>query len=129
MSKKIALVTGGIGGIGSEICKALAEQGHKVIAGHLPFEQAQAEEWMTTQTNAGLDVGIAAGDVSDFASTTAMVEGIAKDHGVIQILVNCAGITRDSSLKKMDPENWYAVINTNLNSVFNVTKSLSLIHI
>ena len=123
MSKKIALVTGGIGGIGSEICKALAEQGHKVIAGHLPFEQAQAEEWMTTQTNAGLDVGIAAGDVSDFASTTAMVEGIAKDHGVIQILVNCAGITRDSSLKKMDPENWYAVINTNLNSVFNVTKS------
>ena len=123
MSKKIALVTGGIGGIGSEICIALANQGHKVIAGHLSFEQEQAEAWMAARTAEGLDVGIAAGDVSDFSDTKKMIEGIAADHGVVQVLVNCAGITRDASLKKMEPDNWYAVINTNLNSVFNVTKS------
>ena len=123
MSKKIALVTGGIGGIGSEICKALANEGLKVIAGHLSFEQEQAEQWLADRTAEGLDVGIAAGDVSDFADTAKMIEGIAAEHGVIQVLVNCAGITRDASLKKMDPDNWYAVINTNLNSVFNVTKS------
>lgn len=124
MSKKIALVTGGIGGIGSEIVKALANQGHKVIAGHLAFEQEKAEEWLSNATAEGLDVGIAAGDVSDFDDTKAMIEKITAEHGTIQILVNCAGITRDSSLKKMDPDNWYAVINTNLNSVFNVTKSV-----
>ena len=124
MSKKIALVTGGIGGIGSEIVKALSNQGHKVIAGHLSFEQEQAEAWLEKAVSEGFDVGIAAGDVSDFESTAAMVSSIKQEHGVIEILVNCAGITRDSSLKKMDPENWLAVINTNLNSVFNVSKSV-----
>lgn len=123
MTKKIALVTGGIGGIGSEICKALAKQGHKVIAGHLSFEQEQAEAWMKSMTADGFDVGIAAGDVSDFEDTSKMIAGIKAEYGVVQILVNCAGITRDSSLKKMEPENWLAVINTNLNSVFNVTKA------
>lgn len=123
MTKKVALVTGGIGGIGSEICKALAKQGHKVVAGHLSFEQEQAEAWSKSMTEAGFDVGIAAGDVSDFDDTTKMIAGIKEQYGAVQILVNCAGITRDSSLKKMEPENWLAVINTNLNSVFNVTKA------
>lgn len=124
MSKKIALVTGGIGAIGSEICKALARQNRFVIAGHLPFEQEQAEAWKKSMIAKGFDVGIAAGDVSSFDSAAAMVSDITRDYGVIEILVNCAGITRDASLKKMEPENWEAVINTNLNSLYNVTKQV-----
>lgn len=124
MTKKVALVTGGIGGIGSEICKSLATQGRFVVAGHLPFEQEQAEAWKVTMEEQGFEVGIAAGDVSDFESTGKMIQNIVANYGTIEVLVNCAGITRDSSLKKLEPSNWEAVINTNLNSVYNVTKQV-----
>jgi acetoacetyl-CoA reductase len=100
----VALITGGIGGLGSEMCKVLYDQGHQVFANHLPVE---------------------AGDVSDFDSCSSMVSNIQEATGkVIQILINCAGITRDATLKKMEPENWNAVININLNSLFNVTRQV-----
>lgn len=124
MLKKVALVTGGIGGIGTEICKSLANQGRFVVAGHLPAEQELAESWKVKMVEDGFDVGIAAGDVSNFESAGEMVASIANDHGPIEILVNCAGITRDATLKKLEKENWEAVINTNLNSIYNVTKQV-----
>jgi acetoacetyl-CoA reductase len=124
MSKKIALITGGIGGIGTAVCKQLAGQGYTVVAGHLPAEQEAAELWRQEMAQDFPDIDIAAGDVSKFASSADMVEGVLEKHSKIDTLVNCAGITRDGFLKKMPEENWYEVINANLNSIFNVTRQL-----
>ena len=124
MSKKIALVTGGIGGIGTAITEQLCSQGYFVVASHLEFEQEWASEWLAKQKEAGRDVSIASGDVSSYESTKEMLDGIVAEFGPISVLVNCAGITRDGTLKKMPEENWSAVINTNLNSLYNVTSQL-----
>lgn len=124
MSKRVALVTGGIGGIGTEICKALFNQGRLVVAGHLPQEQELAESWKVSMKEEGFDLEIAAGDVSDYDSTGAMIADITARFGQVSIVVNCAGITRDNFLKKMPKEDWDAVINTNLNSLFNVSRHL-----
>jgi acetoacetyl-CoA reductase len=121
---RIALVTGGIGGIGSEICTRLATDGATVIANHIPQETAQAEAWKAERVAAGLNVDIAVGDVSSFDDCARMVAEITAKHGPIDILVNCAGITKDGTFKKMAPAQWNAVIGVNLNSVFNVTRQV-----
>ncbi len=121
---RIALVTGGIGGIGSEICTRLATDGATVIANHIPQETAQAEAWKAERVAAGLNVDIAVGDVSSFDDCARMVAEITAKHGPIDILVNCAGITKDGTFKKMVPAQWNAVIGVNLNSVFNVTRQV-----
>ena len=122
--KVVALVTGGIGGIGSAICEQLAAQGRTVVAGYYPAEAEQAKQWQASMSEAGLDMGIVPGDVADYDSTTAMISAVREQYGPIQILVNCAGITRDGTLAKMERDNWHAVIDTNLNSVFNVTRQV-----
>ena len=124
MSRRVALVTGGIGGIGTAVCIELVNQDRLVIAGHLPEEDEIAGLWQSEMKTKGYEVEIASGDVSDFESAGKMVEEINSRYGVIEILVNCAGITRDAFLAKMEPEDWMAVINTNLNSVFNVTRQV-----
>jgi len=124
MSKRVALVTGGTGGIGTAVCIELARQGRVVIAGHLPEESEIAELWQSELKDEGYDVELAAGDVSDYASAGKMIAAINARFGTIEILVNCAGITRDAFLAKMEPDDWTAVINTNLNSVFNVTRQV-----
>jgi acetoacetyl-CoA reductase len=123
MEKKIALVTGGVGGIGAAICKRLAERGHFVVANWiLPGTEAKYLERMAAAGFGKDATAVAFGDVSKFDSMGEMVAGIAKDHGPVDILVNCAGITRDATFRKMSPEQWQLVIDTNLTSVFNVTK-------
>jgi len=124
MSKKIALVTGGTGGIGTAICQDLANSGLQVVANFLPGEEAQAEAWLVEQRKTNADIHIAAADVTDYDSCTQMLKKIEADLGPVDVLVNCAGITRDKSLKGMTPDQWNAVINTNLNSAFNVTQQL-----
>ena len=124
MLKRIALVTGGIGGIGTAVCMELVNQGRLVIAGHIPEEEEVAEFWQSELQADGYAVELAAGDVADYDSAGKMIERITTRFGTIQILVNCAGITRDAFLAKMDPDDWNAVINTNLNSVFNVTRQV-----
>jgi acetoacetyl-CoA reductase len=119
---KVALVTGGIGGIGTEICKGLARPDCQVVAGCLPVEETAAKNWQHERQAEGLDIALAAGDVASFDSSGAMVRGIRERFGRIDILVNCAGITRDKTLRKMDPDQWNAVLRTNLDSVFNVTR-------
>ncbi len=119
---KVALVTGGIGGIGTEICKQLVQDGRRVVAGHLPTEEAAAKQWQTRQREEGYDIDLVAGDVACFTSSGTMVRDVRGRYGHIDILVNCAGITRDKTLRKMDPEQWNAVLTTNLDSVFNVTR-------
>jgi len=121
---RVALVTGGIGGIGSEICTRLAQDGCTVIANHIPQETAQAETWKAERIAAGLKVDIISGDVSSFEDSARMIAEIVAKHGPIEVLVNCAGITRDTTFKKMTAVQWQAVINVNLNSVFNVTRQV-----
>ncbi len=123
MKKKIALVTGGVGGIGTAICKRLAEDGHFVVANYaIPGTE---DRWHKAMAASGLNGGssaLAFGDVTDFDAMGAMVAKIGAEHGPIDVLVNCAGITRDSTFRKMTPEQWRAVLTTNLDSVFNVTR-------
>ncbi len=119
---RIALVTGGNGGIGEAICKALADKGCTVVAGYYPGDKENAESWQAEMKAGGYDVALAAADVADFEQTQQMIANVEEGIGPIDILVNCAGITRDSSLKKMGLNDWTAVIDTNLNSAFNVTK-------
>ncbi len=122
--QKVALVTGGIGGIGSEVCRALCEQGRKVFASHLEAEIEIAEKWQEELTGEGYPVSIVAVDVASFESCEAMVRRIEKESGGIDVLVNCAGITRDTTFRKMDEDFWRSVIEVNLNSVYNVTRQV-----
>jgi acetoacetyl-CoA reductase len=119
---RVALVTGGIGGIGTAICERLARNGSRVVASHHPGEREAAEQWRTRQREAGLEIGTVAGDVASAEDSARMVAAVLEQYGPVEILVNCAGITRDKTFKKMETDQWDAVINTNLNSVFYVTK-------
>jgi acetoacetyl-CoA reductase len=121
--QRIAFVSGGMGGIGSAICRRLGRAGHTVVAGCLPGYEKK-NEWLEAMRQQGLRVHAAEGDVADFDSCAAMFSGIASAVGPVDILVNNAGITRDSVFKKMSEQDWMAVINTNLNSVFNVTRQV-----
>ena len=122
MKKRIALVTGGIGGLGSSICRQLADDGLTVVANYIQPEEEKAQAWLATERAAGRDIHIAVGDVSNFESCAAMVAKIRTEVGFISVLVNNAGITKDGVFKKMPLENWMDVININLNSVYNVTR-------
>ena len=123
MDKKIALVTGGVGGIGSAICRALVQQGHFVVANYaIPGTETLYLEKMAAAGIDSTSTAVAIGAGCSFEDMGKMAGTIAKDHGPVDILVNCAGITRDSTFRKMTPEQWRLVIDTNLNSVFNVTR-------
>ncbi len=122
MSQKVAYVTGGMGGIGTAMCQRLHQDGFKVIAGCGPSRDAQ--KWLDEQKALGFTFYASAGNVSDWESTKAAFEKVKAEHGPIDVLVNNAGITRDRMFLKMTPEDWNAVISTNLNSLFNVTKQV-----
>jgi len=122
MTKRVALVTGGNGGIGSAICRELAGQGHVVVAGYFPPEKEVAEAWQKQMADQGVSIELAAMDVSSYEDSERAVGEIADKFGDVEILVNCAGITRDGTLKKMPEANWKAVMATNLDSAFNVTR-------
>ncbi|POZ61856.1 acetoacetyl-CoA reductase [Chromobacterium alticapitis] len=121
MTKRIALVTGGMGGIGTAICKTLAEAGHTVITTY--SKSGREKGWLADMKGLGFnDIHCYQCDVTDFAACQEMAARITKDIGPISILVNNAGITRDASFKKQTKDDWDAVIRTNLDSVFNMTK-------
>lgn len=122
MTQKIALVTGGMGGIGTSICRKLADAGFQVIAAASLSRDPQP--WLEAQKADGYHFHAALGDVTDWDSTTAAVAKAVAEVGPVDVLVNNAGITRDGVFRKMTQENWRAVIDTNLNSLFNVTKQV-----
>jgi len=122
MAKKVAYVTGGMGGIGTAICQRLAKEGFKVIAGCGPSRDWQ--KWLDEQKALGYEFHASAGNVADWQSTVEAFTKASAEHGPIDVLVNNAGITRDRMFLKMTPEDWKAVIDTNLNSMFNVTKQV-----
>lgn len=122
MSQKIAYVTGGMGGIGTAICQRLHHMGYKVIAGCGPSRDF--DKWLNEQKALGYAFHASVGNVADWESTSAAFAKAIQAHGIIDVLVNNAGITRDRMFLKMTPEDWKAVIDTNLNAMFNVTKQV-----
>jgi len=123
-TQHLAVVTGGIGGIGSAICVRLTQDGHKVVATYHPSEQERAQEWQKEMQQKGFDIGVVSGDVSSPQDCATMVGNIQQQFGNVDILVNCAGITRDATMKRMDAEKWDLVIKTNLSSAFYMTKQV-----
>jgi len=122
MSQKVAYVTGGMGGIGTAICHRLYKMGYKVIAGCGPSRDF--DKWLGEQKALGFTFYASVGNVADWESTTTAFTKAVQEHGVIDVLVNNAGITRDRMFLKMTPDDWKAVIDTNLNAMFNVTKQV-----
>ncbi len=122
MSKKVAYVTGGMGGIGTAICQRLHRDGFTVVAGCGPTRDHA--KWLAEQKAEGFEFHASVGNVGDWQSTVEAFSAAKAAHGAIDVLVNNAGITRDRMFLKMTPEDWSAVIETNLNSMFNVTKQV-----
>jgi acetoacetyl-CoA reductase len=113
---RVAVVTGGTRGIGAAISKALHAAGYKVAATYHGNDEA------ATKFKAESGVHVYKWDVANYEACVAGLEQVAKDLGPVDVLVNNAGITRDAMLHKMKPEQWYAVVNTNLNSLFNMCR-------
>ncbi len=122
MSQKVAYVTGGMGGIGTAICQKLAQDGFKVIAGCGPSRDHA--KWLGEQEALGFKFYASVGNVASWESTVMAFEKTIAEHGPVDVLVNNAGITKDRMFLKMTREDWDAVIDTNLNSMFNVTKQV-----
>jgi acetoacetyl-CoA reductase len=114
------LVTGGTGGIGTAIVKRLARNGHRVATNYRSEEKAKA--WQAQLKAEGFDCLIVPGDVADFGSCQAMIKEIEAQLGGIDIVINNAGITRDTTFHRMSPQQWSDVIATNLTSCYNVTR-------
>jgi len=113
---RVAVVTGGTRGIGAAVSKALRAAGYKVAATYSANDEAAAK--FKAETGAY----VYKWDVSDYQACAGGLAQVAKDLGPVEVLVNNAGITRDAMLHKMTPDQWYAVINTNLNSLFNMSR-------
>lgn len=123
MNQKVAYVTGGMGGIGTAICQRLSKDGFKVIAGCGPTRDHA--KWIAEQAALGFTFHASAGNVSNWDSTVEAFTKTKAEHGTIDVLVNNAGITKDRMFLKMTHEDWSSVIETNLNSMFNVTKQVA----
>ncbi len=122
MTQKVAYVTGGMGGIGTAICQRLHKDGFKVIAGCGPSRDFT--KWLDEQKALGYTFYASVGNVADWDSTVEAFRKCKAEHGPIDVLVNNAGITRDGMFRKMTKADWDAVMDTNLNSMFNVTKQV-----
>ncbi|PWV64505.1 acetoacetyl-CoA reductase [Plasticicumulans acidivorans] len=120
---RLAVVTGGMGGLGEAICLKLAALGDTVVATYSPGNN-KAADWLEKMKAQGYNFYAYPVDVTDFDSCVSCVKQITEEVGPIDVLVNNAGITRDMTFKKMTKADWDAVIHTNLDSVFNMTKQV-----
>ena len=121
--QRVALVTGGMGGLGEAICIKLAALGYKVVTTFSP-SNTKAQDWLQTMNNMGFGFKGYPCDVGDYDSCKDCIGQIFKDVGAVDVLVNNAGITRDMTFKKMSKNDWDVVMRTNLDSVFNMTKQV-----
>ena len=122
-NRRIAYVTGGMCGIGTAICRKLCDNGHVVVAGCGPGSPRK-DRWIADMRAAGHDVHASEGNVADWQSTQAALRKVKEEFGPVDVLVNNAGITRDGTFRRMSYEDWHDVIETNLNSLFHVTKQV-----
>ncbi|HEX7370401.1 MAG TPA: acetoacetyl-CoA reductase [Rhodanobacteraceae bacterium] len=123
MSKRVAIVTGGIGGLGTAICKQLAQDGRQVIAADLGNRQERLAAFREETNEYNGNIVFAPVDVSRFDDCAAMVKHVADTYGSVDIVVNAAGITRDTSLKKMSQDQWNELMHVNLDGVFNMCRN------
>ncbi|WP_243039943.1 acetoacetyl-CoA reductase [Dyella sedimenti] len=121
---RVAVVTGGIGGLGTEICRQLAQAGRRVIAVDLPARAERLDAFRTELADLDGAVVFEPGDVSQFDSCAELVGRVEAAHGSVDILVNAAGITRDTSLRKMSPQQWHELMRVNLDGVFNMCRNV-----
>ena len=122
MARRVALVTGGTGGIGTAIVDYLAANGYKVATSYR--NPARIPDWERGRAKRGYDIFKVKCDITDFESCASMVSAVENELGPIDVLVNNAGITRDTTFRKMSAEQWQMVIDTNLCSIFNVTRQV-----
>ena len=120
---RVAVITGGMGGLGDSISTKMHATGYRVVVTHSP-SNTKAKDWLSEHKASGREFSAYPVDVADFDSCKECVARIAKEVGPVDILVNNAGITRDTTFKKMSKGDWDSVIRTNLNSVFNMTKQV-----
>ena len=120
---RVALVTGGMGGLGETIATKMVDAGYKVVVTYSPGN-SKHKEWVAAMKDNGYDILAVQCDVADLDSCTRAVADVQGKVGAIDILVNNAGITRDMTFKKMDKVNWDAVMRTNLDSLFNMSKQV-----
>ena len=123
-SQRVVLVTGGMGGLGETISTKMADAGYKVVVTYSPGN-TKHDEWVAGMKARGYAILAVPCDVADFDSCTRAVAEVQKQAGAVDVLVNNAGITRDMTFKKMDKVNWDAVMRTNLDSLFNMTKQVA----
>ncbi len=123
MSKRVALITGGMGGLGETISTKMADAGYRVAVTYSPSNKT-AEKWLADMKARGYEFKAYACDVASYESCEACCTAVVKDLGVIDILINNAGITRDMTFKKMTKADWDAVMHTNLDSAFNMAKQV-----
>ena len=123
MAKRNVLVTGGMGGLGESICTKMADQGYTVVTTYSPGNKT-SKDWLGVMKNRGYGFQAYPADVTDFESCATCVKRVTAEVGPVDVLVNNAGITRDMTFKKMTKADWDAVIRTNLDSVFNMTKQV-----
>ena len=121
MAHRVAVVTGGMGGLGEAICIKLAQMSYKVVATYSPGNTKSAD-WMKSMKTRGFEMHAVPVDVCDFDSCQKAAARIQSEVGPIDVLVNNAGITKDMTFRKMGKTDWDAVLRTNLDSVFNMTK-------
>ena len=122
--QRVVLVTGGMGGLGETISTKMADAGYKVVVTYSPGNTKHAE-WVAGMKTNGYEIMAVPCDVADFDSCTKAVAEVLAKAGAVDVLVNNAGITRDTTFKKMDKVNWDAVMRTNLDSLFNMTKQVA----
>lgn len=120
MSIRTAVVTGGIGGLGTAICARLAASSHRVVAVDLPGRDEPLARFRAAL--AGTDATFRPADASDYEDCARLLRGIESEIGPVDVLVNAAGITRDATLRKMSREQWHSVLTVNLDSVFNLCR-------
>ena len=119
--KRVALITGAMGGLGTALCRRLHAEGFLVAATYSP-SNTRRDAWLAEQQADGIEVQPYALDVSNGNACEATVRRVLSDAGRIDVLINNAGITRDRSMRKMSLEDWHAVLGTNLDSVFSMTR-------
>ena len=123
MTKRTALITGGMGGLGETISTKMHDQGYRIVVTRSPGN-TNSDQWLADMKTRGYVVSAFPIDVADYDSCQSGVSQILREVGQIDILINNAGITKDHTFKKMTKADWDAVVHTNLDSVFNMTKQV-----
>lgn len=123
MMQRTALITGGMGGLGETISTKMHDAGYRVVVTNSPNNK-NSETWLADMKARGYEVSAFPIDVADYNSCEQGVAKIQQEVGPVDILINNAGITKDHTFRKMTKADWDAVIHTNLDSVFNMTKQV-----